>query len=279
MAYTYGSEGNCKLYNGDTSSYYKCRLGWQLNSQNASARTSSVTLRLEVISRSSSYTTSNTQTSTIDGTKLASAKFDMSSTNSWQLFGSRTITIQHGTDGTWSGTKSASFTTDATTSSYSLKSGSCSVTFTLPAISVTAQITSCPDSWNLGDSITVSWSNPSGVPTQLGVYNTAGNTAYAAYRTVTGTSYTLSFTDAELDTLYKAMGTGNSLSVRVFLSSNNNATRVYHDATVKLTGNQKTTRVNVSNSWHRGKIWVNVSGSWHRGVIWTNVNGTWHRGC
>ena len=109
-----------------------------------------------------------------------------------------------------------------------------------------------------------------------GIYDTAGSYEYAAYRTVTETSYTFNFTDAELDKLYKAMSS-NSLQVRIYLNTNNNAYRDYKTVTMTLTGDQKTAKIKISNSWKRGKMWIKVEGTWKRGVVWENVNGTWKR--
>lgn len=128
MSYTYGSESNCKLGNGNTSSAYKCRIGYQVNSQSIENNTSNVTLRLQVKSTNSSYATYGyKQTTKIDGSSLSAKSFDMRNTNTWQTFGERTITISHNSDGSCSTSKSGSFSTTATSSS-SLKSGSCSVT-------------------------------------------------------------------------------------------------------------------------------------------------------
>ena len=128
MSYTYGSESKCKLGNGNTSSAYKCRIGYQVNSQSIENNTSNVTLRLQVKSTNSSYATYGyKQTTKIDGSSLSAKSFDMRNTDTWQTFGERTITISHNSDGSCSTSKSGSFSTTATSSS-SLKSGSCSVT-------------------------------------------------------------------------------------------------------------------------------------------------------
>jgi hypothetical protein len=147
MAFTYGSVTNCKVRNGQTRSEYELRLGYQVNSQDITTNTSNVTLRLECRSISSSYTTksSNGLTSVIDGVTVKSnAAVDMSSTNTWQNFGERTITIYHNADGTYSTSKSGSFTCTAGSSNYSLSSGSASVTVapaTIPRASQPSLVT------------------------------------------------------------------------------------------------------------------------------------------
>lgn len=155
MAYTYGTVAKCKYGDGSTSSYYQCRLGYQVNSQSIENNTSNVTLRLEVRSTSSSYATRGyNQTSTIDGTSLAAATFDMSNTNVWQVFGTRTITVTHNADGTYSASKSASFTTTAS-GTYSLKSGTCSVTVAPATIPRASEPTLSASSIALGNSVTI----------------------------------------------------------------------------------------------------------------------------
>lgn len=95
-------------------------------------------------------------------------------------------------------------------------------------------------------------------------------------RTVTAGNNTITFSDTELDNLYKKYGSSNSLTATFVLSGGGYTNT--KTCTVTLKGNQKTIRTNVSNSWKRGKLWTNVNGTWKRGVLWTNVSGTWKRG-
>lgn len=127
---TYGSTTNCKAAGGSTRTEYQCRLGYEVTSQYISNGVgySDIKLQLEVRSINSSYQTYGyNQTTTIDGTALAAKSFDMRNTNTWQIFGTRTITVAHDGNGNYSASKSGSFTTTAT-GTYSLKSGSASVT-------------------------------------------------------------------------------------------------------------------------------------------------------
>ena len=166
MAFTYGSVTNCKVGNGTTRSEYECRFGYEVQSQSIANNTSSVKLRLQVRSISSSYKTYGyNQTSTIDGTKLSAASFDMRSTNTWQTFGERTITVTHNTNGTYSASKSGSFTTTAS-GDYSLKSGSASVTVapaTIPRYATSNQslnsrtATSIVMNWSSDNTIDYIW--------------------------------------------------------------------------------------------------------------------------
>ena len=161
MAFTYGTVTDCKVANGQTRSEYECRLGYEVQSQSIANNTSSVKLRLQVRSTSSSYKTYGyNQTTKIDGTSLAAKSFDMRDTNTWQTFGERTITVTHNAEGKYSASKSGSFTTTAS-SGYSLKSGSASVTVapatipryfsSTPTISVKSKTTT---------SVTINWTTP-----------------------------------------------------------------------------------------------------------------------
>lgn len=135
MAFIYGAITKCKVKSGQTRNEYECRFGYQVNGQSIESNTSNVTLRLEVRSISSSYATYGAnQTSTIDGGQLSAQSFDMRNTNVWQVFGERTITVIHNAEGKYSQNKSGSFVTTASSSNYSLKSGSAEVQMSLPDI-------------------------------------------------------------------------------------------------------------------------------------------------
>ena len=164
MAFTYGTVTNCKVRNGQTRKEYECRLGYEVQSQSIANNTSSVKLKLECRSISSSYNTKGSRglTSKIDGTTVKNnAAVDMSDTKTWQNFGERTITVTHNSNGTYSASKNGSFTCTAGSSNYSLSSGSASVTVSpatipryfssTPTISVKSKTTT---------SVTINWTTP-----------------------------------------------------------------------------------------------------------------------
>ena len=66
MSFTYGNIKDC------SSNYYECRLGYELNSQSIENNNSSVTLRLQVRSKTSSSSRSYgyKQTTKIEGSSL-----------------------------------------------------------------------------------------------------------------------------------------------------------------------------------------------------------------
>lgn len=149
---------------------------------------------------------------------------------------------------------------------------------TKPSILVTtydiARLTSYPN-FNLGDSVTVRYTNPSSATIQVGLYIDE-NTELASYRNCSGSSYTFNFTDEELDRIYKAMN-GNTLTARFYINTSNNAYREYKEITIILTGNQKTGHVKINGNWKRSKHWIKINGVWKRSIRWINVNGTWKR--
>lgn len=95
-------------------------------------------------------------------------------------------------------------------------------------------------------------------------------------RTVSAGTNTISFTDDELDKIYKQYSSSNSVTATFILTTANVYTNE-KTCTITLAGNQKTVYKNISNSWHRGKIHIKVNNLWHKGVLWKNINGVWRR--
>ena len=125
-----------------------------------------------------------------------------------------------------------------------------------------------------GSGTSISITNPSGA--SLNLVMKIGNTQIFS-KTVTTSTKSISFSDTELDKIYKLYGSGSSLIATFILTTAGTYT---NSKTCKITlkGNQKTIRENVSGTWRRGKTWININGTWRRGVVWININGTWKRG-
>lgn len=137
-----------------------------------------------------------------------------------------------------------------------------------------ARLTSYPD-FNLGDDVTIKFSNPSGSKIAVGIYKIGGAEALAPYRTVSGTSYTFKFTDEELDNMYRSMNE-NLLEMIFYINTNDNDYRDYHYGKIYLTGNQKTVHIEKNGEIKRGKVFIARNGI-KRGVLWRGVNGTARR--
>ena len=181
------------------------------------------------------------------------------------------------TDGT-SGTYTVSNLTPNTT--YTLKTRcrrkATQTTYDTTSLSVTtydiAKISSAPNI-DHGNSLTVTYTNPSSSNLQIGIFKTDGTTAIASYRNCSGSSYTFNFTDTELDTIYKMYGTNNTVAVRIYLKTANNSSYLnYKNITVTLKGNQKTAYVGSSGA-KRAKVYVGVNGSVKKAVVWIGNNG------
>ena len=203
MAYTnftYGPTSYAKDPNGTVISYnstkvYEIRLGYAYDTdQNITENKTSVKLQLEVRSVNSQYKTYGyNQTTTIDGTTYGAKTFDFRSTNTWQIFGTKTFEVTHNDDGTYSVSKSASFTTNVSGSGRP-KSGSASVTVNLPTIPRASSFTisktsggSAASSFNLGETLYVNISRASSSFTH-NVYWKVGSSSNQTISSSAGTS-------------------------------------------------------------------------------------------
>lgn len=137
------------------------------------------------------------------------------------------------------------------------------------------EITSASN-FNHGDNASLVITNPSG--TSLILQMKIGATQIFS-KSVSAGTITNTFTDTELDNIYKLYGNGNTLTVTYILTTTANGTSYTNNrnCTVTLTGKQKTGHINVNGTWKRTQRWVNVNGTWKRAVRWINVNGTWKR--
>lgn len=119
-----------------------------------------------------------------------------------------------------------------------------------------------------GDSTVVNITNPSG--SDLSLVMKIGN-AQIQSKTVSSGNNTISFSDTELDNIYKLYGSSNTLTATFILTTAGNYTNS-KTCTVTLKGNQKTTYVG-SNGRKRAKIYVGVNGTVKRAVVWIGNNG------
>lgn len=141
-----------------------------------------------------------------------------------------------------------------------------------------AKISSVSD-FILGSNLTVNYSNPSGSSIALAMFKSDGSTKLLDYRSCSGSSYTYSFTDSELDSLYKYLNTANSVSVKLKIRTTSNSSQYYNEfsKTLTLTGNQKTGHIKIEGSWKRTKRWIKIDGTWKRCVRWIKIDGVWKR--
>ena len=89
-----------------------------------------------------------------------------------------------------------------------------------------AKITEAPNI-NIGNSATVKYTNPGGYTTVVGIYNTAGSVAIAAYRSTSGGTYTFSFTSTEINNMYAQTPKANQVTLRYYLRTTCNGSNYY----------------------------------------------------
>ena len=271
MAFTYGSVTKCKVGNNTTRNEYECRFGYEVQSQSIANNTSSVKLRLQVRSISSSYKTYGyNQTSTIDGTKLSAASFDMRDTNTWQTFGERTITVTHNSEGKYSASKTGSFTTTAS-GDYSLKSGSASVTVapaTIPRYATANQSLASKTS----SSITMNWSSDSTVDYIW--YSKDNGSNWTAIDVTDGTSGSYTISGLSANTSYNIKTRVRRKDSQLTTDSSPLSVTTYQTTTASISVSSKTeTSVTVSSSSN-----VTVSSTRYRIKTSNGTYGSWQTG-
>lgn len=125
-----------------------------------------------------------------------------------------------------------------------------------------------------GNNASISITNPSGSALSLNMK--IGSTSILTKTVNTGNN-TIAFTDAQLDSIYKQYGNGNSVKATFTLTTAGKYTNS-KSCNITLDGNQKTIRLNASGTNKRGKLWINISGTNRKAVIWINIAGVWRRG-
>ena len=263
MAYTYGATTNATVVGHGTRKEYEVRLGWQLNSQNVANNTSNISLRLEVRSINSSYYTHGySQTSTIGSKTFDAAVFDMRSTNVWQIFATRTYDVTHNDDGTYSAERTGSFTTNAD-ADWSLKSGSASVSYTLPTIPRYAAITKHEISNVTQDAITVSWDADKNCSDVMYSLNSA---AWVRPAGVGHPTYTI-----------PGLSPGTSYTVKTKIQSADSG--LWTESGVLTTKTKEyVTHINVQKAWKEAVPYLKVGNTWKKCIPYVNVQGTWKKG-
>lgn len=150
-----------------------------------------------------------------------------------------TITVTHKSDGTLTGYAKAVWTKGGN-SNYTPNSGNVKTDNTaLTAIPRAATITSASDFTDT-ENPTITYSNPLGTSAatlQAGIFDTAGQTAYASYRDLdkTGTAYTFTLTTAERNALLNATTGSNTLPVRFYIKTVIGSTTYYNYKQVNFT--------------------------------------------
>lgn len=127
--------------------------------------------------------------------------------------------------------------------------------------------------FNHGDDISVSITNPSGSDLSLSM-KIESTTIFT--KIVNTGSNTITFTDDQLDEIYKKYGNTNSVITTFVLTTDSDYTNS-KNCTITLTGNQKNGYKKIDDTWLRCKRYKKVNNNWHRVVRWIKINGNWKR--
>lgn len=217
------ASGNIVKAFGDYSTQYELRIAWSSTS-NINSNTSIVKATVSLYCPYSLYIASRTgNTITING-KVYSFDTKALNTSSSATFTLATITsdaISHNSNGSKSITISSSFKLNASLGGDYFGTVTASGTAKLDNIPRAATLTSAPN-FDDEDNPVIKYSNPAGnaVETlQAAIYNSDGSKALAAYRNITktGTSYTFSLTATERNAFRNNMRNSKSTTVRFYI--------------------------------------------------------------
>ncbi len=310
--YAYSGYATYPKLTFDGTTVTKTLSSYDLNSSNTKVLLGSITKNVyhnsdgtKTVSASFTWDPSNSYLSTVTGstsktlTKIpryatVSQSLNSRSINSIKINWSSDSTIDYiwystNNGSSWTGIN----VTDGTSGTYTISNLSPNTTYKIKtrvrrkdsqlttdssALSVTtydiAKISSATN-FDLGSNASVTITNPASATATLVMK--IGTTQILSKNLSTGTN-SISFSDTQLDTIYKKFSTSNTLTVSYTLTTNSNSSWTSSKSVIcTLTGNQKTGHRNVNGSWKRTKHWININGSWKRSVRWININGSWKR--
>ena len=205
------------------SGYLTGRIVWSSESNGTQANTSTVTASLQ-IQRSAQNTTTGTFTGTftVGGSSESISVHTSLPSYEWVTLKTITVTVSHNANGEGSCYLYAKVNgPGGTTMEGTSVSGA--QTVALDTIPRFASIVSAPD-FNDEENPTITYSNPAGnnVAALEACISLDGSAADIAYRSIskTGTTYTFSLTEAERNVLRSATGGGNSRTVFFIVRTN-----------------------------------------------------------
>lgn len=242
---------------------------------NTANNTSDITVSVRFWRTNTGYETYGTGTCycTIDGTEYTQAVTPSQKiTNAGIVLFSKKLTIKHNSDGSKVVNVKAKINISGVlSSSYQ----GFNVTLTkiptspanIPSFTISAGY---GDYVGLGDTITLNWTKPAGTVTGYELQYSYGNTGWLAWKTVTGTSTTVSFggrTDID------QTGAGKIIKYRIRALNGSQASAWKESNKLIMTGGMD---LKVSDNWKTGSTWINVNGAWKRVKrVWIKVNNTW----
>lgn len=111
-----------------------------------------------------------------------------------------------------------------------------------------AKLSSTDNILILSNKLNYTYINAAGAKVELGIFKTDGKTAIINYKEYKNAIGTISFTESEIDTIYKMMKNNNDFTVRLYIRSTQNGLSYlnYKDVKIKINRCFKTC---ISASW------------------------------
>lgn len=242
---------------------------------NTANNTSDITVSVRFWRTNTGYETYGTGTCyvQIDGTEYTQAVTPSQKiTNAGIVLFNRKFTISHNSDGSKTVNVKAKINISGVlSSSYQGFNVALTKIAQSPSNISTFNITAGYGNYvGLGDTITLTWSKPSGTVTGYELQYSYGTSGWQAWKNVTGTSTTVSFAGrTDID----QTGAGKIIKYRIRALNGSQASGWKESNQLIMTGGMD---LKVSNDWKTGTTWINVNGTWKRAKrVWINVNGTW----
>lgn len=241
---------------------------------NTSANTSDITVQVKFWRTNTGYETYGTGTVyvTVDGTQYTQAVTSSQKiTNSGIVLFKKTVTITHNSNGAKTVNVKARISLGSVLSSdyQGFDVALTTIERTPSSISSFTISAGYGNYVGLGDTITLKWSAASGTVTGYELQYSRGNSGWKAWKTMTGTSTTDSFTSTDIG----VNGAGNAVQYRVRALNGSLASGWKVSNTLYITGGMM---LKVGSAWQEGSVWIKVNGTWQRAKrVWIKVNNTW----
>ena len=262
---------------------YTLRLIWDETAVNQSANTSTVNVKIQLITAAghtiqSSY--AKNISITCDGQTKSSTCMVSISGNQTKTLMEANFTVTHNADG--SKTAAISCTLGLRVNLGGKYYGNVEVSASA-ALTKIARNPNAPtkftitagngDYVGLGETVTLTWSGASGVITGYQIRYSRGNSGWKDYKTVSSTATSGSTTDSFTYTDIGVNDAGNTVQYAIRALNGSLASAWTYSNKLTISGGMD---LKVSNAWRTGSVWIKVSGTWRRAKrIWIKVGGTW----
>lgn len=262
---------------------YTLRLIWNETAVNQSANTSTVNVKIQLVTGSGCNIQSSVAKNinvTCDNLTAMSTCMVSISGNSTKTLTEANFTVQHNADGSKTAAISCALDLKVTLGGkyYGTVKVSASAALTKIARSPNAPteftITAgYGDYVGLGDTVKLAWSGASGVITGYQIRYKRGASGWKDYKTVTSTATSGSTTDSFTSTDININGAGNAVQYAIRAMNGSLASAWAYSNILTMSGGMD---LKVGSAWKTGSVWIKVSGTWRRAKrVWIKSGGTW----